>query len=123
MKPLGLSQYRVAKDVGVPPLRISQKGVDVVLINTGLAFTLDSCQSPIMTLCYDIYANIATITPGPFTPAPDLRKLRFVKRIRTQHLGYKGLEGPPPVPFVGVSLAQLLENVSKATHLVLYLTQ
>ena len=24
MKPLGLSQYRVAKDVGVPPLRISQ---------------------------------------------------------------------------------------------------
>ena len=24
MKPLGLSQYRVAKDIGVPPLRISQ---------------------------------------------------------------------------------------------------
>ena len=24
MKPLGLSQYRVAKDLGVPPLRISQ---------------------------------------------------------------------------------------------------
>ena len=24
MKPLGLSQYRVAKDIGVPPLRINQ---------------------------------------------------------------------------------------------------
>jgi len=24
MKPLGLSQYRVAKDIGVPALRISQ---------------------------------------------------------------------------------------------------
>ena len=24
MKPLGLSQYRVARDIGVPPLRISQ---------------------------------------------------------------------------------------------------
>ena len=24
MKPLGLSRYRVAKDIGVPPLRISQ---------------------------------------------------------------------------------------------------
>jgi addiction module HigA family antidote len=24
MKPLGLSQYRVAKDIGVPPMRISQ---------------------------------------------------------------------------------------------------
>lgn len=24
MKPLGLSQYRVAKDIGVPPLRISE---------------------------------------------------------------------------------------------------
>jgi plasmid maintenance system antidote protein VapI len=24
MKPLGLSQYRVAKDIGVPTLRISQ---------------------------------------------------------------------------------------------------
>ena len=24
MKPLGLSQYRVAQDIGVPPLRISQ---------------------------------------------------------------------------------------------------
>ena len=38
MKPLGLSQYRVAKDIGVPPLRISQivRGQRSVTADTAL---------------------------------------------------------------------------------------
>ena len=38
MKPLGLSQYRVAKDLGVPPLRISQivRGRRAVTADTAL---------------------------------------------------------------------------------------
>lgn len=38
MKPLGLSQYRVAKDIGVSPLRISQivRGMRSVTPNTAL---------------------------------------------------------------------------------------
>ena len=38
MKPLGLSQYRVAKDIGVPPLRISQivRGMRSVTADTAL---------------------------------------------------------------------------------------
>lgn len=38
MKPLGLSQYRVAKDIGVPPLRISQivRGMRSVTPDTAL---------------------------------------------------------------------------------------
>lgn len=38
MKPLGLSQYRVAKDIGVPPLRISQivRGRRAITADTAL---------------------------------------------------------------------------------------
>ena len=38
MTPLGLSQYRVAKDIGVPPLRISQivRGMRAVTADTAL---------------------------------------------------------------------------------------
>ena len=38
LKPLGLSQYRVAKDIGVPPLRISQivRGQRSVAADTAL---------------------------------------------------------------------------------------
>ena len=38
MKPLGLSQYRVAQDIGVPPLRISQivRGKRAVTADTAL---------------------------------------------------------------------------------------
>ena len=38
MKPRGLSQYRVAKDIGVPPLRISQivRGKRAVTADTAL---------------------------------------------------------------------------------------
>jgi len=38
MKPLGLSQYRVAKDIGVPTLRISQivRGQRSITANTAL---------------------------------------------------------------------------------------
>ena len=38
MKPLGLSQYRVAKDLGVPPLRISQivRGKRAITADTAL---------------------------------------------------------------------------------------
>lgn len=38
MKPLGLSQYRVAKDIGVPPLRISQivRGLRSITADTAL---------------------------------------------------------------------------------------
>lgn len=36
MKPLGLSQYRVAHDIGVPPLRISQ------IVNGKRAITADT---------------------------------------------------------------------------------
>jgi len=38
MKPLGLSQYRVAKDIGVPPLRISQivRGLRAVTADSAL---------------------------------------------------------------------------------------
>ena len=38
MKPLGLSQYRVAKDIDVPPLRISQivRGMRSVTADTAL---------------------------------------------------------------------------------------
>ena len=38
MKPLGLSQYRVAKDMGVPPLRISQ------IVNGKRAITADTAM-------------------------------------------------------------------------------
>lgn len=38
MKPLGLSQYRVAKDIGVPALRISQ------IINKKRAITTDTAM-------------------------------------------------------------------------------
>jgi len=37
-KPLGLSQYRVAKDIGVPPLRISQ------IVNGKRAITADTAM-------------------------------------------------------------------------------
>lgn len=38
MKPLGLTQYRVAKDIGVPPMRISQivRGLRSVTADTAL---------------------------------------------------------------------------------------
>ena len=38
MKPLGLSQYRVAMDIGVPPLRISQiaRGKRAITADTAL---------------------------------------------------------------------------------------
>ena len=38
MKPLGLSQYRVAKDIGVPPLRINQivHGKRAVTVDTAM---------------------------------------------------------------------------------------
>jgi addiction module HigA family antidote len=38
MKPLGLTQYRVAKDIGVPPLRISQiiRGTRSITADTAL---------------------------------------------------------------------------------------
>src|SRR5580704_10737284 len=38
MRPLGLSQYRVAKDLGVPPLRISQ------IIRSQRAITADTAM-------------------------------------------------------------------------------
>jgi antitoxin HigA-1 len=38
MKPLGLSQYRVAKDIGVPALRISQ------IVNGKRAITVDTAM-------------------------------------------------------------------------------
>lgn len=38
MKPLGLSQYRVAKDIGVPALRISQ------IVNGKRAITADTAM-------------------------------------------------------------------------------
>jgi addiction module HigA family antidote len=38
MKPLGLSQYRVAKDIGVPALRISQ------IVNKKRAVTTDTAM-------------------------------------------------------------------------------
>jgi len=38
MKPLGISQYRLAKDIGVPPIRISQivKGRRSITVDTAL---------------------------------------------------------------------------------------
>jgi len=38
MKPLGLSRYRVAKDIGVPPLRISQivRGKRSITVDTAM---------------------------------------------------------------------------------------
>ena len=38
MKPLGLSQYRLAKDIGVAPIRISQilKGQRAITVDTAL---------------------------------------------------------------------------------------
>ena len=38
MKPLGISQYRLAKDIGVPPIRISQivKGQRSITVDTAL---------------------------------------------------------------------------------------
>lgn len=36
MKPLGLSQYRLAKDIGVPPIRISQ------IVNGRRSITVDT---------------------------------------------------------------------------------
>ena len=38
MKPLGLSQYRLAKDIGVTPIRISQivNGQRAITVNTAL---------------------------------------------------------------------------------------
>lgn len=38
MKPIGLSQYRVAKDIGVPPLRISQ------IVNGKRSITADTAM-------------------------------------------------------------------------------
>jgi len=40
MKPFGLSQYRVAKDIGVSPLRISQiiRGTRAVTADTAMRF-------------------------------------------------------------------------------------
>lgn len=38
MKPLGLSQYRVAKDIGVTPIRISQ------IVNNQRAITVDTAM-------------------------------------------------------------------------------
>ncbi len=38
MKPLGLSQYRLAKDIGVTPIRISQ------IVNGQRAITVDYCN-------------------------------------------------------------------------------
>jgi len=38
MKPLGLSQYRLAKDIGVPPLRISQ------IVNAKRSITPDTAM-------------------------------------------------------------------------------
>ena len=38
MKPLGLSQYRVAQDIGVPPIRISQ------IVNGQRSITVDTAM-------------------------------------------------------------------------------
>jgi len=38
MKPIGLSQYRLAKDIGVPPLRISQ------IVNRKRSITVDTAM-------------------------------------------------------------------------------
>lgn len=48
MKPLGLSQYRMAKDVGVPPLRISQivRGQRAVTADTALRLSRYFDTSP-----------------------------------------------------------------------------
>ena len=48
MKPLGLSQYRVAQDIGVPPLRISQivNGKRTITADTAIRLALYFGTSP-----------------------------------------------------------------------------
>ena len=58
MKPLGLSQYRVAKDIGVPPLRISQivRAQRAVTADTALRLAKYFATPPGIGIqgCYDL---------------------------------------------------------------------
>jgi addiction module HigA family antidote len=60
MKPLGLSQYRVAKDIGVPPLRISQivRAQRAVTADTALRLAKYFATTPGIWIrlqgCYDL---------------------------------------------------------------------
>ena len=109
----------VPLDIGLAhetPLRFRQEGVDVVLVDTVLAFALDRGQAPIVTLGYDVYANVTAITSRPLAPTPDFGEACFVQGIGAQHLCHKRFEGSPSFPLIRVSLAQTLVHIGEAAH-------
>ncbi len=69
MKPLGLSQYRVAKDIGVPTLRISQivRGQRAVTADTAMRLARYFGTSPIVWMRlqarYDLEIAEAELAP------------------------------------------------------------
>ena len=88
----------------------------MVLVDTVLAFALDRGQAPIVTLGYNVYANVTAITPRPLAPTPDFGEACSVQGIGAQHLCHKRFEVSPAIPLIRVSLAQTLVHISESTH-------
>ena len=83
MKPLGLSQYRVAKDIGVPPLRISQivRGHRSVTADTALRLARYFGTSAVVWLRLQARYDL------------ERAEAKIAKRIKRE---VKALQGPLP---------------------------
>jgi len=69
MKPLGISQYRLAKDIGIPPIRISQiiRGERFITVDTAMRLARKFRTSAAIWLRlqvrYDLEAAKASLNP------------------------------------------------------------
>ena len=66
MKPLGLSQYRLAKDIGVEPIRISQiiKGQRAITVDTALRLARYFGTSPEVWLRLQVQYDLEAADKG-----------------------------------------------------------
>ena len=66
MKPLGLSQYRLAKDIGVEPIRISQiiKGQRAITVDTALRLARYFGTSPEVWLRLQVQYDLEAADQG-----------------------------------------------------------
>lgn len=66
MKPLGLSQYRLAKDIGVEPIRISQiiKGRRAITVDTALRLARYFGTSPEVWLRLQVQYDLEAADQG-----------------------------------------------------------
>lgn len=69
MKPLGLTQYRLAQDIGVSPIRISQiiRGERAITVDTAMRlaryFGISAAVWLRLQVCYDLESARTTLEP------------------------------------------------------------